>query len=485
MDSFDFFDLEEGKMKVENYAVQVNSKEMKNCTFCDLPVLKADMLKHTQTHINDWRGEDLIVDDDQEQAKESLDEITEEMDTEVPPKEVVEDVNIRCSFCPRVLGKDDIRDHLSEHVAQWEGNSSVSNKNTSSDKKDVCEEQSDFVFEERSEEKSLAEKISEDVKTKDVEIRKLVNCSFCNELVEKDQIQDHTEKHVASWGDSSEQNIAGEQKHSIGDESKTIHNQGNSKDEDEILDKRTESIKCSFCPEYIEKVDLVTHIQNHSLKWGDDLLDTNSEIDMVESQKNKCKFCGKCLGFKQALIEHERIHTGEKPLQCLHCNQTFRDKFGLGRHVKTKHTKEISCDQCGKAFEHRQGLIRHMSKQHGSEVGVKCEECKEVFVSENSLETHRKGGCYRHVCTSCGKMFKQKCNLTSHMITHKEPDEAKVLVCDECGKKFSRQSMLDEHVRSHFNKKEFKCKICGKGFNRKSGLWCHNKYRCQVKLESN
>merc|ERR1711983_513832 len=75
--------------------------------------------------------------------------------------------------------------------------------------------------------------------------------------------------------------------------------------------------------------------------------------------------------------------------------------------------------------------------------------------------------------------------VATDMITHKEPDEAKVLVCDECGKKFSRQSMLDEHVRSHFNKKEFKCRICGKGFNRKSGLWCHNKYRCQVKLENN
>ena len=34
---------------------------MENCTFCGLTVLKPDIRKHTQFHVEEWHGEDLEV----------------------------------------------------------------------------------------------------------------------------------------------------------------------------------------------------------------------------------------------------------------------------------------------------------------------------------------------------------------------------------------------------------------------------------------
>ena len=487
MENFDFKDITmvKGPMTPHKHPVQERIEEIKNCAFCGLQVLKSDILKHTETHMETWGGEEQMGEDDKhseesldykhseeslddKHSEETLDEISELIDFKTLNCEIVKNEGQKCSFCAELIEMDKMRDHINEHVAQWGNNISVAEKLLGADK-DTADEEIEEEFE-----KSPSEKVVVNKKGKH-EIEE-VKCSFCDNWVMKEDIQQHIGKHVASWDGKSEKEFAVEQEHSINEEP----NPPGTKSDEKPIEKEVNAVKCSFCSEFVSRDDIFQHINNHSLQWENDSEDDAAEKSPV-NEKNKCKYCGKYLKYKQELEEHERVHTGEKPLQCTYCAKTFRAKMGLKQHVKSKHTKDATCDRCEIKFSDKRTLTKHLSRVHGQDVGVKCKKCDELFASTISLDNHMKNPCYKHVCTSCGKMFKQKSNLDSHLITHKEAEETKILVCDECGKKYSRQIMLDEHMRTHLNKKEFKCDKCGKGFNRKTGRWDHQRKWCRIK----
>lgn len=65
------------------------------------------------------------------------------------------------------------------------------------------------------------------------------------------------------------------------------------------------------------------------------------------------------------------IHTDQKPFQCEQCDQSFRQKQLLKRHINLYHNpsyvppppreKTHECPECHKAFRHKGNLIRHMA----------------------------------------------------------------------------------------------------------------------------
>lgn len=50
-----------------------------------------------------------------------------------------------------------------------------------------------------------------------------------------------------------------------------------------------------------------------------------------------CKTCGKTFKLENALIAHQRVHTGEKKFMCEHpgCGKKFGYKVDLKRHERT------------------------------------------------------------------------------------------------------------------------------------------------------
>uniref|UniRef100_A0A3Q3EUM2 C2H2-type domain-containing protein n=1 Tax=Labrus bergylta TaxID=56723 RepID=A0A3Q3EUM2_9LABR len=87
-------------------------------------------------------------------------------------------------------------------------------------------------------------------------------------------------------------------------------------------------------------------------------------------------------------------------------------------------------------------------------------------IEDNITESDIKSLC----CSKCGKTFKKKRYLTTHMKYH---TDQKRFSCSECGKRFSRKGSLTRHMILHSGEKPFSCPVCSKRFNQKECLTIH------------
>ncbi|KAM9557310.1 uncharacterized protein ACIB01_008579 [Guaruba guarouba] len=184
--------------------------------------------------------------------------------------------------------------------------------------------------------------------------------------------------------------------------------------------------------------------------------------------------CGKSFQVSSNLIEHQRMHTREKPFSCTECGQNFQHRSYLIQHQRI-HTGErpYECSECGKRFRVSSNLIRHQVT-HTGEKPYKCAECGKSFSRNPQLIQHQRvhTGEKPYECRTCGKSFSISSALTQHQRVHtgEKPYE-----CRTCGKSFSVSSSLTRHERVHTGEKPYKCRSCGQNFNRSSALTRHQR----------
>ncbi|XP_071316000.1 zinc finger protein 664-like isoform X3 [Trachinotus anak] len=131
----------------------------------------------------------------------------------------------------------------------------------------------------------------------------------------------------------------------------------------------------------------------------------------------------------------------------------------------------FSCSECGKRFRTKLALQSHV-KIHTEMRPYGCDVCGRRFKLKSHVKTHMTvhTGEKPFGCSVCDKRFKRLGQLTVHIKIH---TGGKPYGCDVCGKRFKLQTHIKRHMTVHREEKPFGCSLCQKTFKRKDQLKLH------------
>ncbi|XP_037704922.1 zinc finger protein 142 isoform X2 [Choloepus didactylus] len=174
----------------------------------------------------------------------------------------------------------------------------------------------------------------------------------------------------------------------------------------------------------------------------------------------KCTDCAYSTKNRQKITWHSRIHTGEKPYHCHLCPYACADPSRLKYHMRIhKEERKYLCPECGYKCKWVNQLKYHMTKHTGLKP-YQCPECEYCTNRADALRVHRET---RHreartfMCEQCGKAFKTRFLLRTHLRKH---SEAKPYVCNVCHRAFRWAAGLRHHALTHTDRHPFFCRLC-------------------------
>ncbi|KAM8717279.1 hypothetical protein ACLKA7_004047 [Drosophila subpalustris] len=161
---------------------------------------------------------------------------------------------------------------------------------------------------------------------------------------------------------------------------------------------------------FADAAHLLKLIRNHFLDSGllvGDKVITQQTVRQVMShaslseisseQINKCPHCGQYFIDSDELVEHIRIHTGERTYSCTECSKEFGYAWQLETHIR-KHTGEqpFKCPHCSQTCKNSKDLIKHIESSHSRQRLHKCPQCPKAFISVSNFKEHIKSHCMKN-----------------------------------------------------------------------------------------
>ena len=188
-----------------------------------------------------------------------------------------------------------------------------------------------------------------------------------------------------------------------------------------------------------------------------------------------CFICGRRLRNRTRFQKHLAAHTEGTGFQCKSCTEYFPTQNHLSIHIKRTHRDDCSftCDHCRMNFKQRGEITKHIVSHFDGKM-YKCSMCTKCFRSKMSLDNHKKShaGIKSHICEICKQKFAYPESLKRHMRIHTGETPH---VCEFCGESFSLCSYLNYHKRKMHTGERIKCPICFKTYMEKYDMIRHIK----------
>lgn len=189
-----------------------------------------------------------------------------------------------------------------------------------------------------------------------------------------------------------------------------------------------------------------------------------------------CDICGKGFPNKTYVNIHMRMHSGEKPYRCNSCDQSFAISWQLSRHVLNAHTKpnpKHVCDICGKGFKWPLRLVEH-KRIHSGEKPYKCTICDKSFPRQNTCRLHIRlhKGERPFKCRYCELAFKHSSGRIVHekyvhsmtnsaadgtTAIKRKPGRPKDIDCEEV-KQRRKEERIERKMQKQRDQEKTKCK---------------------------
>ena len=136
---------------------------------------------------------------------------------------------------------------------------------------------------------------------------------------------------------------------------------------------------CPVCAEHVySDTQLIEHVKQHHdhnnpevpdyFDTADNLPETDTQKTIVlspsESLPVKSFKCSQCLfsaAYSSTLVQHQKIHSGDRPFKCSECSFASKQAGNLTRHMRTHSgEKPFKCSKCSYATRRAGDLTKHM-----------------------------------------------------------------------------------------------------------------------------